>query len=153
MVPISSRYSSFLLTCFILSIVRQTIDFYTKYFKTPTLNDIEIQDIYEWSNNIRTVAGVRWRQEDIESETFLGNDPLSNKTHSLFANIEYKLSEASVINAGASWEDEDETKDFLAPRFAFNQHIGDNQVVRFIYSEAVRSPNMYEQQGQEPPGT
>lgn len=111
--------------------------------------DIEIQDIYEWSNNLRTVAGIRWRQEDIESETFLGNDPLSNKTHSLFANIEYKLSEASVINAGASWEDEDETKDFLAPRFAFNQHIGDNQVVRFIYSEAVRSPNMYEQQGQE----
>lgn len=111
--------------------------------------DIEIQDTYEWNDSLRTVAGVRWRQEEIESETYLGTDPFSNKTQSLFANVEYKLSEASVINFGASWEDEDDTKDFLAPRFAFNQHIGDNQVVRFIYSEAVRSPNIYEQHGQE----
>ena len=111
--------------------------------------DFEIQDTYEWSDQLRTVAGVRWRQEEIESETYLGEKPFSNKTQSLFANVEYKLTEASVFNFGASWEDEDDTKDFLAPRFAFNQHLGDNQVVRFIYSEAVRSPNSYEQHGQE----
>lgn len=111
--------------------------------------DIEMQDTFRWSDQLRTVAGFRWRQEDIESETYLGNKPLSNKTQSLFANIEYKITDASVLNIGASWEDEDETKDFLAPRVAFNQHIGNNQVVRFIYSEAVRSPNMYELDGQE----
>lgn len=111
--------------------------------------DVEIQNTYEWTDSLRTVAGVRWRQEEIKSETYLGDEPFSNKTHSMFANVEYKLSDLSVINAGASWEDEDDTKDFLAPRFAFNQHIGDNQVIRFIYSEAVRSPNIYEQHGQE----
>lgn len=111
--------------------------------------DVEIQDTYRWSDSLRTVAGIRWRQEEVESETYLGDKPRSNKTQSVFANVEYKFTESSVLNAGASWEDEDDTKDFFAPRLAFNQHLGDNQVVRFIYSEAVRSPNLYELSGQE----
>ncbi|MCP5326528.1 MAG: TonB-dependent receptor plug domain-containing protein [Oceanospirillaceae bacterium] len=110
--------------------------------------DLEYQDNYTWNEVLRTVAGFRLRREQIESETYI-DGIRENDTRSLFANAEVKLHEAVTLNLGASWEDDEAADPFLAKRAALNLHISSHQVLRFIYSEAVRSPNIYEEHGQQ----
>lgn len=110
--------------------------------------DLEYQDTYTWNDVLRTVAGFRFRREQIESETYI-DGVRENDTRSLFANAEVKLNQALTLNLGASWENDEAADPFLAKRAALNVHLSSHQVVRFIYSEAVRSPNIYEQHGQE----
>lgn len=110
--------------------------------------DFEYQDTYTWNDVLRTVAGFRFRREQIESETYI-DGVRENDTRSLFANAEVKLHKAITLNLGASWENDEAADPFLAKRAALNVHLGSHQVLRFIYSEAVRSPNIYEEHGQE----
>ncbi len=110
--------------------------------------DVEIQHTMAWNKYLRTVSGTRYRKESVESETYLP-ERFDVETRSLFGNAEIKLTEDWVINLGVSWEDDDLSDSATTPRIAINKHISNNQVLRLIYSEAVRSPNIFEQRGQE----
>lgn len=64
----------------------------------------------------------------------------------MFANLEFTPFEWVTFNAGGNWESTTTTDDdYLSPRVAANFLITNNQALRFVYSEAVRTPDAFEQ--------
>lgn len=110
-------------------------------------SEVEFQHTSIWSGNLRTVMGARFRIDEFESITYNGGNT-DNENISTFANIEYKLADFVTINIGGMYEDDDLNDTSFSPRIALNNHITANDTIRVIYSEAVRSPDLFEQNGQ-----
>ena len=109
--------------------------------------EIEYQHTSTWGPNLRTVMGVRARKDELRSQTY--NDGHSdNYNYSAFTNIEYKISNNLVTNIGGMHEEDDLNGKHFSPRVALNFHISNSQTIRLIYSEAIRSPDLYEMSGQ-----
>ncbi|SFR44127.1 iron complex outermembrane recepter protein [Marinobacter daqiaonensis] len=107
--------------------------------------EMELQDTWEISPDFRLVSGLGYRDDAYVSETFFGGDGNIYQSR-VFANLEYSPFELVTFNAGANWEYSSLMKDsFLSPRLAANLHLTDNQTLRFVYSEAVRTPDALEQ--------
>ena len=107
--------------------------------------DLEFEDTYIFSPDLRVVSGIGLRRDEAESETFLNGSVKLNSIR-LFANMEYSLVDAIMINLGGMWEDEESHTDGFqfSPRGAINYHINNNHTVRFVISKAIRTPDMLE---------
>jgi iron complex outermembrane receptor protein len=114
---------------------------------TETKSEIEFQHTSIWNKALRTVAGLRVRLDEFESETYNGGYS-DNVNNSAFTNIEYRINDSLLINAGGMYEKDDLNGEYFSPRIALNTHITQLDTIRFIYSEAIRSPDLYEQGGQ-----
>ncbi len=110
-------------------------------------SEIEYQHTSSWSEHLRTVAGIRVRVDEFDSQTY--NQGHSNNTNtSAFTNIEYKFAGDYILNMGGMLEADDLNGQHFSPRLALNYHLTPNQTLRFIYSRAIRSPSLYEKEGQ-----
>ncbi|SFM26046.1 TonB-dependent receptor plug domain-containing protein [Marinobacter zhejiangensis] len=108
--------------------------------------ELELQDTLIITPDFRIVSGLGYREDRFESDTFF-NGKGANYQSRVFGNFEYTPVNWVTFNAGANWETTttvDET--FLSPRVAANFHLTDNQTLRFVYSEAVRTPDAFEQE-------
>ena len=107
--------------------------------------EFEVQDTWEATPDVRLVSGLGYRNDGYQSETFFGGSGNIYQSR-LFANLEYTPLRWLTLNAGANWERNSlMDENYLSPRAAANFHITDNQTVRFVYSEAVRTPDALEQ--------
>ena len=106
--------------------------------------DFEYQDTKLWSKKLRTVAGVNMRRDQVHSETYFGGKE-NNDTYRIFFNAEVKPFEKMIVNAGFTQEWEDDNDKVFSPRLAINFLLGPQQSIRLVRSEAVRSPDMLEQ--------
>ena len=114
---------------------------------TETKTEIEFQHTSLWNQNLRTVAGARIRLDEFDSETY--NDGYTkNLNKSLFTNVEYRLNEFWLMNAGGMYEADNLNGEYFSPRLALNYQPTSLDTIRFIYSEAIRSPDLFEQNGQ-----
>ncbi|MBT10469.1 MAG: hypothetical protein CMI02_00355 [Oceanospirillaceae bacterium] len=107
--------------------------------------DIEWQDTVQWSDTFRTVSGLSVRRDQVTSETFFGGTRV-NDTLRLFASTEWRPARFMLINVGAMYEDEDTNQSEVSPRVAVNWLLSPQQSIRMVYSEAVRSPDLVEQE-------
>ncbi|MEY8206006.1 MAG: TonB-dependent receptor [Bermanella sp.] len=110
-------------------------------------SEIELQHTSIWSNQLRTVAGMRLRLDEFKSETYNGGRS-DNLNASLFSNIEYTFAQNYTANIGAMYEDDELNGPFFSPRVALNISLTPLQTLRFIYSQAIRAPDLFEQDGQ-----
>ena len=107
--------------------------------------DLELQDTYVFSDQLRLVAGLGAREDRGKSQTFLGGT-VSNTSFRAFANVEYKPSRWLSLNAGGYAErDELSGSTFFSPRIGANVHFSPNQTVRAVLSTGTRSPDIQEQ--------
>ena len=111
-----------------------------------TKSEAEYQHTSIWSERLRSVAGFRLRLDEFESDTY-NNGRSENRNASLFSNIEYKFFKNFVANVGGMYEDDQLNGEYFSPRIALNYHVSPSQSVKIIYSEAIRSPNLFEQSG------
>src|SRR5690606_24767101 len=107
--------------------------------------DIEWQDTVIWNDTLRTVSGISYRHDQADSES-LFKGQRSNNLLRLFGNVEWRLQPWLLLNAGAMYEQEDINEDAFSPRLALNWLLSPQQSVRAVFSQAVRSPDMLEQQ-------
>src|SRR5690606_17825496 len=107
--------------------------------------DIEWQDTVIWNDTLRTVSGISYRHDQADSES-LFKGQRSNNLVRLFGNVEWRLQPWLLLNAGAMYEQEDINEDAFSPRLALNWLLSPQQSVRAVFSQAVRSPDMLEQQ-------
>lgn len=114
---------------------------------TETKTEIEYQHTSLWNDRLRTVMGARLRLDEFESETYNGGHT-DNLNSSLFINAEYRLSSLFLLNVGGMYEKDDLNGDYFSPRLALNTQFTNTDTVRFIYSEAIRAPDLFEQGGQ-----
>ncbi|MFY0642539.1 MAG: TonB-dependent receptor, partial [Bermanella sp.] len=111
-----------------------------------TKSEIEYQHTSIWSEQLRTVMGFRIRLDEFDSETY--NQGYSkNLNNSAFTNVEYRASPNMLLNLGGMYEDDELNGDEFSPRVALNWLISDVDTIRFVYSEAIRSPDLYEKEG------
>jgi len=109
--------------------------------------EIELQHTSIWNKQLRTVAGMRFRLDEFRSETYNGGSS-DNFNASLFSNMEYKFANRFTANIGAMYEDDQINGHFFSPRVALNIALSPLQTLRLIYSEAIRAPDLFEQNGQ-----
>ncbi|MEH6345185.1 MAG: TonB-dependent receptor [Bermanella sp.] len=111
-----------------------------------TKSEIEYQHTSIWTEQVRSVAGFRLRLDEFESEAY-NNGNSENRNASVFSNIEYKFFENFVANIGGMYEEDQLNGEYFSPRVALNYHVSPSQSIKLIYSEAIRSPNLFELSG------
>ncbi|WP_430460060.1 TonB-dependent receptor plug domain-containing protein [Thalassolituus sp. LLYu03] len=107
--------------------------------------DVEWQDTFVWSDSLRTVSGASYRRDLAQSVTYF-DGVQTNDLYRLFGNAEWRPLSFLLVNAGGMFEREDANEDAFSPRFAMNFLLSEQQSIRLVYSTAVRSPDMLEQE-------
>ncbi|WP_085578169.1 MULTISPECIES: TonB-dependent siderophore receptor [unclassified Pseudomonas] len=105
--------------------------------------DLELQDTLSLSDSLRLVSGMNYRYDRAESETYF-NGTLDDTTWRTFGQLEWRASEHWLLQGGAMFEDTRLVGSSLTPRFAVNYLINPRHGLRAVYSEAIRSPGMFE---------
>ncbi|NVZ99772.1 TonB-dependent receptor plug domain-containing protein [Pseudomonas gingeri] len=108
-----------------------------------TRYDLELQDTLSLSDSLRLVSGMNYRYDRADSETYF-NGTVDDNTWRLFGQLEWRASEHWLLQGGAMYENAQLTGDSLTPRFAVNYLINPRHGLRAVYSEAIRSPDMFE---------
>ncbi|MDD0974037.1 TonB-dependent receptor plug domain-containing protein [Pseudomonas fontis] len=108
-----------------------------------TRYDLEIQDTLSLTDNLRLLSGVNYRYDRADSQTYF-NGSLDDTTWRLFGQLEWRADEHWLIQGGAMYEDAHLSGSSLTPRVAVNYLITPRHGLRAVYSEAVRSPDMFE---------
>lgn len=115
------------------------------YNYTDQRTDIEWQDTVIWHERLRSVSGVSYRLDEAWSSSMFGGYR-SNETYRAFANFEGRPLDFMLLNLGGMYEYEELNGAAFSPRAAINFLTGEQQSVRLVYSQAIRSPDMFEQQ-------
>ncbi|MGF6220665.1 TonB-dependent receptor plug domain-containing protein [Pseudomonas sp. YL-218 TE3947] len=105
--------------------------------------DLELQDTLSLSDSLRLVSGMNYRYDRANSETYF-NGTLDDTTWRAFGQLEWRATEHWLLQGGAMYEDTQLTGDSLTPRVAVNYLINPRHGLRAVYSEAIRSPDMFE---------
>lgn len=105
--------------------------------------DLELQDTLSLSDSLRLVSGLNYRYDRANSETYF-NGTLDDTTWRAFGQLEWRASEHWLLQGGAMFEDTRLIGNSLTPRFAVNYLINPRHSLRAVYSEAIRSPDMFE---------
>ncbi|TPG78962.1 TonB-dependent receptor plug domain-containing protein [Pseudomonas arsenicoxydans] len=105
--------------------------------------DLEVQDTLSLSDSLRLVSGMNYRYDRADSETYF-NGTLDDTTWRTFGQLEWRATEHWLLQGGAMFEDTQLTGSSLTPRVAVNYLITPRQGLRAVYSEAIRSPDMFE---------
>ncbi|MFJ2714589.1 TonB-dependent receptor plug domain-containing protein [Pseudomonas sp. NPDC087346] len=105
--------------------------------------DLELQDTLSLSDSLRLVSGMNYRYDRADSETYF-NGTLDDTTWRAFGQLEWRASEHWLLQGGAMFEDTQLIGSSLTPRFAINYLINPRHSLRAVYSEAIRSPDMFE---------
>lgn len=105
--------------------------------------DLELQDTLSLSDNLRLVSGLNYRYDRADSETYF-NGTLDDTTWRAFGQLEWRASEHWLLQGGAMFENTQLIGSSLTPRFAVNYLINPRHGLRAVYSEAIRSPDMFE---------
>ncbi|WP_095148799.1 TonB-dependent siderophore receptor [Pseudomonas sp. Irchel s3a18] len=105
--------------------------------------DLELQDTLSLSDSLRLVSGMNYRYDRADSETYF-NGTLDDTTWRGFGQLEWRATEHWLLQGGAMYENSRLIGDSLTPRVAINYLINPRHGLRAVYSEAVRSPDMFE---------
>ena len=107
-------------------------------------SQIELQDTYVVSNQLRFVAGMGFRLQRANSQTLLGGTQ-SNDVKWLFGHAEYRPTDWLTANVGGYGERNSLSGRTFSPRVALNTRLSDNQSVRAVFSKGTRSPDLFEE--------
>ncbi|MGI3130874.1 TonB-dependent receptor plug domain-containing protein [Halopseudomonas pachastrellae] len=108
-----------------------------------TRYEAEVQNTVQITEALRTVFGVNLRYDQAKSETFF-DGKVENTVGQLFGNLEYRVGEHWLLHAGAMAEQDQLSGFSFSPRLAAHYFLAPTHSLRAVYSEAVRSPDMYE---------
>lgn len=107
--------------------------------------ELEVQDTLIFSRDLKLVTGAGYREDTYRSETYFNGRGMNYQTR-IFGNLEYTPISWLTLNAGGNWETTTTTDEsYFSPRIAANFTLNANHALRFIYSEAVRTPDGFEQ--------
>lgn len=108
-------------------------------------HDIEIEDTIHFGDRAKLVAGLNLRHDRAESETYLSGTA-DNFSQRLFGTLEVKVADPVLVNVGGFWEQEDISGEFFNPRGAVIVKPLEGHSIRAVYSEAVRTSDIFEDQ-------
>ncbi len=105
--------------------------------------DVEVQDTYSVSEQLRLISGLSYRYDQARSASFL-NGRERKDIFRAFSQFEFYASEHWLLQGGGMYEHDSSNGDSFSPRFAVNYLVTPAHGFRAVYSEAVRSADMFE---------
>ena len=105
--------------------------------------DVEVQDTYSVSEQLRLISGLSYRYDQARSASFLNGRERKDIIRA-FSQFEWYASEHWLLQGGGMYEHDSSNGDSFSPRFAVNYLVTPAHGFRAVYSEAVRSPDMFE---------
>lgn len=107
--------------------------------------DLEAQHIKQLSQQQRIVWGAGIRHDSATAPGHFGTDEtLHNTLYRLFGNLEWRLTQKLLFNAGAMWEKTDLSGTDLAPRLSLNYLFNPVHSLRLTASRGSRTPTLAE---------
>ena len=112
-------------------------------------HDLEFSHYINPLDNLRIVWGGSLRLDIVNANDTLFDKPGRQSLNMArgFANIEWRINEQWILNAGSMVEDNDISGNDTSPRLALIYKISPEQSFRFSHSEASRTPTLFEEAG------
>ncbi|MFZ5560706.1 MAG: TonB-dependent receptor plug domain-containing protein [Pseudomonadota bacterium] len=107
--------------------------------------EVELQDIWMIAPDLRAVFGATFDKAEATSMTYLGGSA-ENTVWRVFAHGEWRFAPDWLLNLGGNQEFDDAAGHYFSPRAALNWRVAAGQALRLVYSEAVRTPDIFENQ-------
>lgn len=105
--------------------------------------DLELQDTYSISERLRLISGLSYRYDEARSKSFL-NGRQDKDIIRGFSQFEWYASDHWLLQGGGMLEHDSNNGNSFSPRLAVNYLFTPAHSIRAVYSEAVRSPDMFE---------
>lgn len=115
---------------------------YTKVIENRA--DIEIQDTLAIMPNLTLLSGIGYRLDRVSSVDYYGGE-IENDSLRIFSNINWRATPRWALHAGFMNERSDLDRSALSLRAAANFLITPIESLRFVYSEATKTPDFLEQ--------
>lgn len=106
--------------------------------------DLEVEDTLHVGNWLRVVTGVNLRRDEASSRAYTRGEH-TNTARRIFSALEIRPARRLSLHLGGFWEKDDINGRFFSPRSAAVLQIAPGHGLRLVYSEAIRSPDIYEQ--------
>lgn len=110
---------------------------------TESRTEVDIQDTWVFSPRFRSVFGMSYDKSVATSNTYIASRE-ENVVWGIFAHAEWQLSSQLLLNLGGGQEFDHDAGNYFSPRTALNWQFLDDHVMRLVYSEAVRTPDILE---------
>lgn len=107
--------------------------------------DLELQDTLQITDRLRLVSGINVRQDRAISQTYLSGTE-ENLSYRAFGNLSAEVIRNVLVNLGGYWEKDEISGNHFSPRAGVNWRFLPGHSLRYVYSEAVRTPDIYEDQ-------
>ncbi|HET8732045.1 MAG TPA: TonB-dependent receptor [Moraxellaceae bacterium] len=107
--------------------------------------EVDINDTWALSPDLRAVYGLTYNRSQADSRLYL-DGPGDNTVWRAFVHAEWRFLPDWVLNAGGNEEVDDASGNYFSPRVAVNWLFQPNQSLRAVYSSAVRTPDILENQ-------
>lgn len=111
---------------------------------TETRTQLEVQDTFVMSDQLRFVGGLGLRHQRASSETYFGG-AVSNNVHWVFGHAEYRPLDWLTANIGGYAEANSLSGHTFSPRLAINVRLSEQQTVRAVVSKGTRTPDLFEE--------
>ena len=105
---------------------------------------MEIQDTLHLARWARLVSGAEVRHDRVQSDSYLGGTE-DNVSYRLFGNLALDVLDPVTVNLGGYWERDQISDDHFSPRAGVNWRVFPGHHLRYVYSEALRTPDIYEE--------
>ncbi len=106
--------------------------------------DLELQDTLQITDRLRLVSGINVRQDRARSQTFLSGTE-ENFSYRVFGNLSAEVIDNVLVNLGGYWEHDEISDANFSPRAGVNWRFMPGHSLRYVYSEAIRTPDIYEE--------
>ncbi|HHH49226.1 MAG TPA: hypothetical protein ENK51_10120 [Gammaproteobacteria bacterium] len=113
--------------------------------------DLELQHTRQIAHGSRIVWGAGVRRDAATAPGYFGTGQTpykdlyyTNNLYRLFGNVEWRLTQKLLLNAGAMWEKTDLAGSDLAPRIGVNYLFNPVHSLRLTASHGTRSPTLAE---------
>jgi iron complex outermembrane receptor protein len=116
------------------------------YGRKASRGHLEYQHYLALGPTLRASWGAEWRRDALVAPQ-LFNTAAEQRTDAAraYLNAEWRVAPRWTINLGALVERDSQSGTHFAPRLVANWKIDDNQAIRLGYSEAFRTPSLFEQ--------
>lgn len=106
---------------------------------------VSAQHTLRMNQDLRLVYGFELRQEQVFSKPLYATDSAQqNNFTRWFGNVEWRLAQDLLLNAGGLLERSSRSGESFAPRVMLNWHAAEGQTLRAGISKAYRPPSTYE---------
>ena len=115
------------------------------YHGTAERYDLELQHLVRPGSNTRLVWGLGLRFDRLRAEWLLSRDDyIDDFGQRLFGNLEWRVSEDTVLNLGAMAENNEIAGFLFSPRIAANVRVAEGQALRASLTRSHRTFSLLE---------